>query len=158
MSIKHLRINATSIKSVLMASLLALPLLAVSLAASAQSSAVGTWKTIDDETGKAKSIVEISQAADGALTGTVIEVLQSDQGPNPVCKECKGERKDQPVKGMTIIWNMKDDGDGEYSSGTILDPSNGKDYRAKMRLIGEDKLGVSGCILFFCREQVWIRQ
>ena len=59
------------------------------------------------------------------------EVLQSDQGPNPVCKECEGERKNQPVTGMTIIWGMKKNAD-EWSGGQILDPKNGKIYGCKM--------------------------
>ncbi|HBM64669.1 MAG TPA: DUF2147 domain-containing protein, partial [Pseudomonas sp.] len=53
------------------------------------------------ETGKPKSIVEIQQAADGTLTGKVAEILKSDQGTNPVCSQCEGERKDQPITGMT---------------------------------------------------------
>lgn len=145
-----------SLKS--LAALFALPLLAVAFSASAQNSPVGVWTTIDDETGKAKSTVEIYLAEDGSYGGRVVEVLQSDQGPDPVCKECGGERKNQPIEGMVILWGMQDEGNGEYGDGTILDPGNGKDYRAKMRLIGDDKLGVSGCILFICREQVWIRQ
>ena len=67
--------------------LLALPLSLSSLAFAAESPA-GRWQTIDDETGKPKSIVEIQQAADGTLSGKVAEILKSDHGPNPVCSEC----------------------------------------------------------------------
>ena len=128
-----------------------------SLAAYAQSGPEGRWKTIDDETGNAKSIVEISRAANGTLQGTVVEILQSDKGPNPVCDKCSGERKDQPIEGMTIIWGMtpKDD---DWAGGTILDPANGRSYRAKMQMHGDDRLGVSGCMVFICREQVWQRE
>ena len=86
--------------------LLALPLAFSSLASAADSPA-GRWQTIDDETGKPKSIVEIQQAADGSLTGKVVEILQSDHGPNPLCTECEGERKDQPITGMTILWDPR---------------------------------------------------
>ena len=54
-----------NMRNKLLATLLALPLLGVSLAAAAADPVVGRWKTIDDETGKAKSIVEITQAANG---------------------------------------------------------------------------------------------
>ena len=129
----------------------------VPLAAAAQSGPEGRWKTIDDETGQAKSIVEISRAADGTLQGTVVEILQSDKGPNPVCDKCSGERKDQPIQGMTILWGLtpKDD---DWAGGTILDPANGRSYRAKMQMHGEDQLGVSGCLVFICREQIWHRE
>lgn len=139
--------------------LLALPLLGLSLAATAADSATGRWKTIDDKTGKVKSIVEISQAANGTLTGKVVEILQSDRGPNPVCDKCEGERKNKPVKGMTILWNLKADDASHWSGGTILDPANGKTYKSKLELQpGGQKLDVSGCIMFICRAQTWVRE
>lgn len=128
------------------------------VAAFAQNTPVGRWKTIDDETGKVKSIVEITQASNGTLSGTVVEVLQSDRGPNPTCDKCTGANKDKPVKGMTILWGLKADGD-QWSGGTVLDPAKGKTYKSKLKMIdGGKKLGMSGCITFICREQVWVRE
>ncbi|HED4877898.1 MULTISPECIES: DUF2147 domain-containing protein [Stenotrophomonas] len=139
--------------------LLALPLCLAALSAQAADSAAGRWKTIDDKTGKVKSIVEISQAANGTLTGRVVEILHSDKGPNPVCDGCEGANKNKPVKGMTILWNLKADGANKWSGGTILDPANGKTYRSKMELQpGGTKLDVSGCIAFICRAQTWQRE
>lgn len=125
----------------------------------AADSPVGVWKTVDDKTGQDKSVIEITEQ-DGELSGKVIEVLQSDQGPNPVCKECEGERHDQPVVGMTILWGLRQDGD-EWSGGKILDPNNGKTYKCKMRLVEDgSKLEVRGFIGFSLlgRTQTWIRQ
>jgi len=121
------------------------------------SSPAGRWKTIDDETGKVKSIVEISEAADGTLQGTVAEVVQSDRGPNPVCDKCKGDKQGNPIQGMTILWGLKADGPG-WSGGTILDPAKGKTYKSKAKLIDGNTLGVSGCLAFICREQTWVRE
>ena len=134
---------------------LALPLMLASLSASAQSP-VGRWKTIDDSTGQVKSIVEISQAANGTLSGRVAQVLQSDRGPNPTCDKCSGDRRNRPITGMTILWDLRPDG-SEWSGGTILDPANGKTYRSKAKLLDANRLGVSGCVAFICREQVWQR-
>ncbi|HJR72056.1 MAG TPA: DUF2147 domain-containing protein [Luteimonas sp.] len=134
---------------------LALALLPV--AAFAQNSPVGRWKTIDDETGKVKSIVEVTET-NGTLQGKVVEILQSDRGPNPVCDKCEGANKNKPVKGMTILWGLKKDGN-QWSGGTVLDPAKGKTYKSKVKLIdGGKKLGMSGCIAFICREQVWVRE
>lgn len=119
---------------------------------------VGTWRTIDDATGAAKSLVEISMA-DGKLQGKVIKVLQSDQGPNPICKECEGERRNQPVVGMTILWGLERDG-AEWNGGQILDPANGKTYKCKISLLEDgQKLEVRGYIgvSLFGRSQVWER-
>ena len=137
---------------------LAIGLAAVPMLASAQSP-VGKWKTIDDETGKAKSIVEITQASNGTLQGRVIEILSSDRGPNPTCDKCSDDRKDKPIAGMEIIRGMKAQGGGKYAGGTILKPDEGKVYKSKMELVeGGRKLEVSGCIAFICKSQTWLRQ
>ncbi|HET6782730.1 MAG TPA: DUF2147 domain-containing protein [Pseudoxanthomonas sp.] len=142
----------------LIATLLVLPLLALSVSAMA-ADATGRWKTIDDKTGKVKSIVEISKAANGTYSGKVVEVLYSERGPNPVCDKCSGSNKNKPVKGMTILWNLKAEGVNEWSGGTILDPANGKTYKSKAELqAGGNKLDVSGCIAFICRAQTWVRE
>ncbi len=117
----------------------------------------GDWKTIDDETGVTKSIVRISQNPDGELEGKVVEILHSEQGPDPICKECPGDRKGKPIKGMVILWGLTDAGDDTWKGGEILDPKKGKIYRAKLRLREDGKLEVRGFIGFSLigRTQVW---
>ncbi|TCO40451.1 DUF2147 domain-containing protein [Dokdonella fugitiva] len=139
--------------------LLALALLAGAPAFAAENTPVGTWTTIDDATGKPKSIVQITET-DGKLEGKVLEVLQSEQGPHPVCKACDGERKDKPVEGMVILWDVVKDGD-VWDGGRILDPKNGKTYKVKLTMLdGGQKLDVHGYIGFALlgRSQVWERK
>jgi uncharacterized protein (DUF2147 family) len=139
--------------------LLALALLAGAPAFAAENTPVGTWTTIDDATGKPKSIVQITEA-NGKLEGKVLEVLQSDQGPHPVCKACDGERKDKPVEGMVILWDVEKDGD-VWDGGRILDPKNGKTYKVKLSMLENgQKLDVHGYIGFswIGRSQVWERK
>jgi len=134
-------------------------LLSLPFQSSAQDSLAGRWKTVDDATGKTKSIVEIHTARDGSIAGRVAEIVDTKDGPNPLCKECKGALHGKPIKGMTILWGLKPDGTGKWAGGRVLDPENGKDYKAKLELLdGGRKLGMSGCIAFICRQQVWIRQ
>ena len=140
-----------------LARFLAVPLLVLASAAAAQTPE-GRWKTIDDDTGKVKSIVEITRAQDGTFQGRVVEILHSTRGPNPTCDDCEGQNKGKPVKGMTILWGVVAEGDGEYGRGRILDPANGKTYKSKLEMLGEDRLGVSGCIAIFCRQQEWVRE
>src|SRR5438046_33358 len=61
-------------------------------------SPVGIWKTFDDKTRRPKSIVRITEQ-DGELSGKVLQVLESPEGPHALCRPCEGERKDQPVEG-----------------------------------------------------------
>jgi len=119
--------------------------------------ATGRWRTIDDETGQAKSIVEIERDAEGVYTGKIIELFNPSR-PDPTCDQCSDDRKDQPITGMEIIRGMRVNGTDAYSGGTILKPDEGKVYRSKMKLIDNGaKLEVSGCVLFICRSQTWER-
>ena len=135
-----------------------LPALLATGSAFAADSAVGRWKTIDDDTGKPKSIVEITQAGNGSVSGRIVELINPTK-PNPTCDKCGDDRKDQPITGMEIIRGMKASGGGKYAGGTILKPDEGKVYKSKMALIeGGQKLEVSGCIAFICKSQTWLRQ
>jgi len=122
-------------------------------------SPVGRWKTFDDKTGRPKSIVQITEQ-NGELSGKVSQVLESLQGPHPLCRPCEGERKDQPVEGMTILWGAKKDG-ASWSDGQILDPENGKIYRVTLTpLDGGRKLEVHGYVgvSVIGRSQTWQRE
>lgn len=118
-------------------------------------SVVGKWKTIDDETGKAKSIVEITEK-NGIYYGKVIEILSKKKDAK--CEKCAGERKGKPIKGLTIITGMKKEGK-EYSGGKILDPVSGKEYKCIIKLNGDNKLDVRGYVGVSAlgRTQTWIR-
>ena len=125
--------------------------------ASAADSVVGDWKTIDDVTGKTKSIVRISKTDHGDYEGQVIEILHSDRGPNPLCDDCPGELRGKPVKGLVILWGLKDAKENNWKGGEIIDPKNGKIYKAKLHLREDGKLEVRGFIgiSLLGRTQVW---
>ena len=142
----------------LLATVLLPAALLVAGAASAADPAVGRWKTIDGDSGKPKSYVEITQAANGTLSGRIVELIDPSK-PNPTCDKCKDDRKGKPITGMEIIRGMKAEGGGNYAGGTILKPDEGKVYKSKMQLVeGGRKLEVSGCVAFICKSKVWERQ
>ncbi|MCT4119585.1 DUF2147 domain-containing protein [Elizabethkingia anophelis] len=116
----------------------------------------GKWKTIDDETGKPKSIVEIFKKSDGKYYGKVIQLLIKPEDPN--CSGCKDDRKDKPILGMEVIRGLSKDG-SEFTKGTITDPKNGKTYKCTIKKEGEDKLNVRGYIGFSAlgRSQTWYK-
>lgn len=137
-------------------------LLAAATAAIAQTTdtPVGVWQTIDDNTHQPKALVQISQGDDGTLSGKVVKGLNPNDKPGKLCTACTDERKDKPIIGMTIIKNMKQDGD-KWDGGNILDPENGKVYKCNMHLEdGGRKLVVRGYIgvSLLGRSQTWIRQ
>ncbi|KAA1000272.1 DUF2147 domain-containing protein [Paraburkholderia panacisoli] len=136
-------------------------LLASAVTAMAQTDTpVGTWQTVDDHTGQPKALVQIAQDGSGQLSGKVIKGLGANDQPDRRCTACTDARKDQPILGMTIISDMKKDGDG-WDHGQILDPENGKLYKCKMHLEdGGNKLIVRGYIgvALLGRSQTWVRQ
>jgi uncharacterized protein (DUF2147 family) len=137
---------------------LSLAALAASAGPADSNSPVGTWRTIDDKTGKTRSIVQVYEQG-GELFARVEQDLTA-VGATALCTRCKDERKDQPLVGLVFMRHMKLD-DGEYRGGDILDPDNGSIYRCKLRL--EDngrKLKVRGFIgvSLFGRSQTWERE
>lgn len=117
----------------------------------------GKWKTVDDETGEEKSVVEIFQR-DNDVYGRIIKLFSKPgEDPDPVCEACEPSdaRFKKKIVGMEIIQNMKPSGD-EYTDGNILDPKNGKVYRCKLWLEG-DELKVRGYWGPFYRTQTWKR-
>lgn len=114
----------------------------------------GRWVTIDDNTGKRRSVVEIT-VKDGKASGRIVEIFDKTK-MDKTCDACTDDRKGKKVLGMDIIRNMVKDGD-EWEDGTIMDPDNGKIYSCKLWL-EEGKLMVRGYVAFFFRTQTWVRE
>ncbi len=136
-------------------------LFATTLALAQSVSPAGLWKTIDDHTKKEKSLVRIVEA-NGVYTGKVEKIIDPDAPKDAVCKECSDERKDKPVLGLTIVRNMKQSADDKavFEGGDVLDPDNGKVYKAKLKVVDNgSKLDVRGYIgvPLLGRTQTWIR-
>lgn len=114
---------------------------------------VGKWKTIDDQSGKIRSIVEITKE-NNKYYGKITQLfLEPHEGQNPLCVECSGRLKNQPITGMEIFSGLTKS-DEEYS-GEILDPEEGKVYKCKLWL-ENNQLKVRGYIMFLYRTQTWL--
>jgi uncharacterized protein (DUF2147 family) len=127
----------------------------------AHASPVGLWKTIDEKTDQATSIVRIAER-DGALFGEIIQILDPAAPPDAVCGLCTDARKNAPIVGLTIIRNVEPNGNsnGPWDGGDILDPKNGKVYSVRLKLADQGrKLEVRGYLgtPMFGRTQVWQR-
>lgn len=119
---------------------------------------VDKWTTIDDESGKKKSIVELYKY-EGQLYGKITYLYPREgREENPKCTLCTDDRKNKPLIGLQIVRNLKWDGE-VWHSGTIVDPENGKTYKVKMWVDKDtpDKLNVRGYVGPFYRTQTWER-
>lgn len=115
----------------------------------------GQWKTVDDETGKTKSIVELYNHK-GKVYGKVVQLLlPEDQGK--LCVKCEGKDYNQPIEGLVIVKGLTKNSDNEYEGGTIFDPQKGKEYKCKMWMDKDspNTLNVRGYVAFFYRTQKW---
>ena len=123
----------------------------------AQETVIGKWITIDDETGKKKSVIELFMNGD-KLHGKVTELyLTPTEDQNPMCTECDGDLNGKPIRGMEVLIAMEYDADDkEWSEGEILDPENGTSYDCKLWL-EKGKLQLRGYVMFFYRTQMWER-
>ena len=139
------------IKSILMP--LALTLLAASFTASAESSPIGRWKTLDDKTGKPMTITEVYKTQNGTLAAKIVENL----GLPPTCADCSGSYKGKPIVGIVTLWNLKQQDGGWAGNG--YKPSDDRKFNAKsVKLVdGGNKLEVKGCVAFICKTATWVR-
>ena len=138
----------------------AFALATASVLAMAQNTPVGLWKTIDDDGKTEKSTVRITSNG-GVLSGKVEKIFDPAKA-DAKCEKCDDERKDKPIVGMTIIWEVKQDAEdpGLWDGGQILDPSKGSSYKVRLKPIeGGKKMEVRGYIgsPMFGRTQTWIR-
>jgi uncharacterized protein (DUF2147 family) len=96
-------------------------------------SAAGLWQQIDPDTGKSGGWFLIYEQ-NGAYHGAIAKMfMEPGQNTNPICDKCKGDLRNTPWLGLTIIKGMARKG-LEYDGGTILDPRKGEEWSALLRL------------------------
>ena len=95
----------------------------------------------------------------GVLSGKIEKIFDASKQDSK-CDQCTDDRKDKPVLGMVILRNLKQDADDKevWAGGEILDPNNGKTYKARLKpLEGGKQLQMRGYLGPFYRTQVWLR-
>jgi uncharacterized protein (DUF2147 family) len=138
-------------------SVFAVLLLGMVIGAKAQN-IVGKWKTIDDETHKPKSIVQIYKGGDGKYYGKIDKLFRDPgEDPDPICDKCHGSKHNKKIRGMIIITGLEKKDRNLWDDGKILDPHNGKVYDCKM-WIENGKLQVRGYLgwSLIGRSQTWL--
>ena len=132
-----------------------MPLLGATLVFGADSP-VGTWKTVDDKSGNVRSQVQIYEEG-GKLFGKITGLTEATdkEGKPKTCSHCSGPDKDKPIIGLVIVRDLSQSGDS-YKGGTILDPEDGKVYKAEI-WVEDGKLKVRGYVGFVYKTQTWLK-
>ena len=123
-------------------------------------SPAGLWQAVDDDTKQPNGWFLISNH-DGVYDGIIARMfLKPGEDPNATCDQCKDDRHNHPWLGLEIIRGMKPEGDDKYTGGTILDPRDGKVYKAMLTVTPDNQtLVVRGYIGFSLlgKNQYWTR-
>lgn len=122
----------------------------------ADPSIAGVWSLPvlkGKDKGKERFQVEIFEK-DGVYYGKIVKLTLLPE--NALCTKCKKERKDKPLMGMLMLWNLKKEA-GRYVEGKIYDVDAGKEYKCSITQITPDKLQVTASLLFLSESHYWTR-
>jgi len=136
------------IKSVTLALLSAAALSTAALAASP----VGDWKTPEKN-----GVVKVTECGD-AICGKLMD--GDDIRANPAIPDARNSDvslRTRPLKGLTLFSGVKG-GPTEWKGGTVYNPEDGKTYHGSIKLVDDDTLKLTGCIVYpLCKTQTWTR-
>ena len=124
-----------------------------------EPTAAGLWQKLEKNKPVAWFlVVDRGATFEGAIAKT-FPLPGEDPNAVDICSKCTDDRKNAPVLGISFIRDMQRDG-LKYENGNVLDPRDGKIYKAKMTVSPDgQQLIMRGFIGFSLlgKDETWYR-
>ena len=132
---------------------------ALGAVSASEPSVVGLWQKIDGQTGATVGWFLFVERG-GIYEGAIAKLFpKPGDPPNPVCSNCRDDRRNAPYLGLSLIRDLRRNG-LTYTGGTILDPRSGSTYNVMVTVSPDGQtLTVRGFlgVAFLGRDEIWRR-
>ncbi len=112
----------------------------------------GKWRTVQHDA--VVSIVDCGDVSPCATLSWVSEEIMN--GASRDIRNRSQDLRDRPLIGLPIFGGFHRE-DGGWSGGWIYNPEYGRAYPARLQLMSESELRVTGCLGSLCLSQTWQR-
>ncbi len=110
--------------------------------------------------GRQDAHVKLYPCDDGELCGEIVwlkRALGDDGKPRRDVHNDDESLRDRPLLGIQVLWDLEDQGDGEWDDGDIYNARDGETYSGEVEVIDANTVEVSGCVFFICKTETWTR-
>ena len=83
--------------------------------------------------------------------------LGDDGKPRRDVKNDDESLRDRPMLGIQVLWDLEDQGGGEWEDGEVYNARDGDTYDAELEVIDANTVKMSGCVWFVCKTETWTR-